>query len=168
VSGKRINPLIRAQIARLWDEGKSARQIVDIIGGISIPTVYNYVGPRNGTRRSAGKMGFAAMDKDKQREIASKGGKTAQARGTAHQFTTDEAREAGKKGGSMIAQDRDHMAEIGRLGGRASQGGGRPKKQEITNALAQAAETIGKDRQAMRNLLTEIAEQTDAKRRRKK
>jgi uncharacterized protein len=43
--------------------------------------------------------GFAAMDRKKVSEIASKGGKAAHAAGTAHQFTSDEARVAGKKGG---------------------------------------------------------------------
>lgn len=43
--------------------------------------------------------GFAAMDRSKVSEIASKGGKAAHAAGTAHQFTSDEARAAGKKGG---------------------------------------------------------------------
>jgi uncharacterized protein len=43
--------------------------------------------------------GFAAMDRAKVSEIASKGGKAAHAAGTAHQFTSDEARVAGKKGG---------------------------------------------------------------------
>jgi general stress protein YciG len=43
--------------------------------------------------------GFAAMDRNKVSEIASKGGKAAHAAGTAHQFTSDEARAAGKKGG---------------------------------------------------------------------
>ena len=43
--------------------------------------------------------GFAAMDRKKVSEIASKGGKAAHAAGTAHQFTSDEARNAGKKGG---------------------------------------------------------------------
>ncbi len=43
--------------------------------------------------------GFAAMDPQKQREIASKGGKAAHAKGTAHEFTSEEAREAGRKGG---------------------------------------------------------------------
>jgi general stress protein YciG len=43
--------------------------------------------------------GFAAMDRTKVSEIASKGGKAAHAAGTAHQFTSDEARAAGKKGG---------------------------------------------------------------------
>jgi general stress protein YciG len=43
--------------------------------------------------------GFAAMDREKVSAIASKGGKAAHAAGTAHQFSSEEAREAGKKGG---------------------------------------------------------------------
>lgn len=43
--------------------------------------------------------GFAAMDRNKVSEIASKGGKAAHAAGTAHQFTSEEARDAGRKGG---------------------------------------------------------------------
>lgn len=54
--------------------------------------------------------GFASMDPEKQREIARKGGRAAHARGTAHEWTSDEARVAGRKGGE------------------ASHGGGRKKK----------------------------------------
>ena len=43
--------------------------------------------------------GFASMDRDKQRRIASKGGKTAHQKRTAHEWTTEEARAAGRKGG---------------------------------------------------------------------
>lgn len=43
--------------------------------------------------------GFAAMDRKRVSEIASKGGKAAHAAGTAHQFSSDEARNAGRKGG---------------------------------------------------------------------
>jgi general stress protein YciG len=43
--------------------------------------------------------GFASMDEDKQREIASKGGKAAHQKGTAHEFNSQEAAEAGRKGG---------------------------------------------------------------------
>jgi len=43
--------------------------------------------------------GFAAMDPQKQRQIASMGGKAAHAKGAAHEFTSAEAREAGRKGG---------------------------------------------------------------------
>jgi general stress protein YciG len=45
------------------------------------------------------RRGFASMDSAKQREIASKGGKAAHHKGTAHQFTSEEARAAGRKGG---------------------------------------------------------------------
>jgi general stress protein YciG len=45
------------------------------------------------------KRGFASMDPDKQKRIASKGGRAAHQKGTAHEFTSEEAREAGRKGG---------------------------------------------------------------------
>lgn len=45
------------------------------------------------------RRGFAAMDRDRVKEIASKGGRAAHAAGTAHQFSSDEARTAGRKGG---------------------------------------------------------------------
>lgn len=63
--------------------------------------------------------GFAAMAQDKQRAIAAKGGRAAHLKGTAHEFTREEARAAGHKGGSLVSRDREHMAEIGRQGGRA-------------------------------------------------
>jgi general stress protein YciG len=63
--------------------------------------------------------GFAVMEVGKQREIASKGGKAAHAQGRAHEFTADEARDAGRKGGRVVSRDREHMASIGREGGRA-------------------------------------------------
>jgi uncharacterized protein len=49
------------------------------------------------------KRGFALIDPQRQREIASQGGKTAHQEGRAHQFTSEEAREAGRKGGSARA-----------------------------------------------------------------
>ena len=45
--------------------------------------------------------GFASMDRVKQREIARKGGMAAHQKGTAHKWTREEAREAGRKGGLM-------------------------------------------------------------------
>ena len=62
--------------------------------------------------------GFAGMDPARQREISSKGGKAAHEKGTAHEFTPDEARAAGRKGGQAVSEDRGHMAKIGREGGR--------------------------------------------------
>ena len=64
------------------------------------------------------RRGFASMDPDKQKSIASKGGKAAHAKGTAHEFTPEEAREAGRKGGMVVSQNREHMAAIGREGGK--------------------------------------------------
>jgi general stress protein YciG len=71
--------------------------------------------------------GFASMDEEKQRDIASKGGKAAHEKGTAHEFTPEEAREAGRKGGETVSQDREHMADIGRKGGE-SRGAGEEKQ----------------------------------------
>jgi general stress protein YciG len=65
------------------------------------------------------KRGFASMDPAKQREIASKGGRAAHAKGTAHEFTSDEARVAGRKGGEAVSRDRAHMSAIGREGGHS-------------------------------------------------
>lgn len=49
--------------------------------------------------KSTSTRGFASMDQERQKEIASKGGKAAHLSGNAHQFTSEEAREAGRKGG---------------------------------------------------------------------
>ena len=65
------------------------------------------------------KRGFASMDPAKQREIASKGGRAAHQKGTAHEFTSDEARVAGRKGGEAVSRDRTHMSVIGREGGHS-------------------------------------------------
>jgi general stress protein YciG len=66
--------------------------------------------------------GFASMDTEKQREIARKGGRAAHEKGTAHEFTSDEARAAGRKGGERVSANREHMSRIGRLGGKTSAG----------------------------------------------
>ena len=71
------------------------------------------------SERAKSNRGFASMDTGKQREIASKGGKAAHAQGRAHEFTPDEARVAGRKGGEAVSRDRAHMAAIGRAGGQA-------------------------------------------------
>lgn len=69
--------------------------------------------------RRPSRRGFAAMDGTRQRQIASLGGRTAHKRGQAHQFTSEEARLAGRKGGESVSRDRDYMADIGRRGGAA-------------------------------------------------
>jgi general stress protein YciG len=70
--------------------------------------------------------GFASMDRSKQREIASKGGKAAHQKGTAHEWTSEEAREAGRKGG-MASHRRKQQQQQGESGGGSQsdeQGGG--------------------------------------------
>jgi general stress protein YciG len=73
------------------------------------------------------RRGFAGMDPQKQREIASKGGRAAHAKGTAHEFTPEEAREAGRKGGQAAHLrgtahqfTSEEAREAGRKGGRSS------------------------------------------------
>ncbi|AUX43319.1 stress-induced protein [Sorangium cellulosum] len=68
---------------------------------------------------SESKRGFAAMNAEQQRQIASQGGKAAHEKGTAHEFTSEEARAAGRKGGEAVSQNREHMAQIGRKGAEA-------------------------------------------------
>lgn len=65
------------------------------------------------------RRGFASMDPARQREIASRGGKAAHEKGTAHEWSSDEARAAGRKGGVTVSRDRAHMAAIGREGGES-------------------------------------------------
>ena len=69
--------------------------------------------------------GFASMDRAKQREIASKGGKAAHAKGTAHEWTSEEAREAGRKGGMASHRRRKQMMEGDQGGSQASDSGDR-------------------------------------------
>jgi uncharacterized protein len=60
--------------------------------------------------------GFASMDRAKQREIASKGGKAAHQKGTAHEWTSEEARDAGRKGGIASHQRRREQNQTGDRG----------------------------------------------------
>jgi uncharacterized protein len=71
---------------------------------------------REGGRRSDGpgartksNRGFASMDPARQREIASKGGRAAHEKGTAHEWTADEARNAGRKGGQVSRGGRGRL-----------------------------------------------------------
>ena len=75
---------------------------------------------KKGRKRKGG--GFAAMHPARLRAIAREGGLAAHAEGKAHQFTSEEARSAGKKGGRSVSRDRAYMAKIGRRGGRARKG----------------------------------------------
>ena len=103
----------------------------------------------NGSAKRSGtsNRGFASMDRDRQREIASKGGRAAHAKGTAHEWTADEARVAGRKGGETVSRDREHMAAIGREGGGARSAGARTRRRE-----SGAVETTVEDRSRVSRL----------------
>ena len=73
--------------------------------------------PSTAAAKPRQKRGFALLNKERQREIASKGGMAAHLKGTAHEFSSDEARVSGTKGGLAVSRDREHMARIGRAGG---------------------------------------------------
>ena len=57
------------------------------------------------------RRGFASMSPEKQREIASKGGRAAHEKGTAHEWTSEEARKAGRKGGQVSRGGRGRLAD---------------------------------------------------------
>ena len=70
--------------------------------------------------------GFASMDRTKQREIASKGGKAAHQKGTAHEWTSEEAREAGRKGGMASHRRKQEQQQ-------SDDGGGMPSSMPLEN-----------------------------------
>ena len=86
--------------------------------------------------------GFASMSPERQREIASKGGRAAHEKGTAHEWSAEEARAAGRKGGETVSRDRAHMAAIGREGGGAR--GARKRQTPMSNeAISSSPEARG-------------------------
>jgi general stress protein YciG len=66
-------------------------------------------GRTNGERKE--RRGFASMTPEKQREIASKGGRAAHQKGTAHEWTSEEARSAGRKGGQISRGGRGRLPD---------------------------------------------------------
>ena len=102
----------------------------------------------NGNGNGNGKRsnrGFASMDASRQREIASKGGKAAHAKGTAHEWTPDEARVAGRKGGEAVSRDRAHMAAIGREGGGARGRNARAQSQSGSQQSSNQSSSRGEE-----------------------
>jgi general stress protein YciG len=98
--------------------------------------------------------GFASMESDKQREIARKGGMAAHRKGTAHEFTAEEARNAGRKGGQQVSVNRSHMIEIGRLGGRRSAERRRNRQQSTGEAPVHAQTSDSSSRQPQGDTLS--------------
>ena len=86
--------------------------------------------------------GFASMDRSKQRDIASKGGKAAHQKGTAHEWTSEEAREAGRKGGMASHRRKQEQQQGGNTEGggnsnnpESAAGGGNPEQMMGTDNL---------------------------------
>jgi general stress protein YciG len=79
-----------------------------------------------GNQGGKSNRGFASMDPQRQREIASEGGRAAHEKGTAHEFTSEEAREAGRKGGMARSANRRNamnQSSSGSHAGASNSGG---------------------------------------------
>ena len=90
--------------------------------------------------------GFASMDRAKQREIASKGGKAAHQKGTAHEWTSEEARDAGRKGGIASHRRRRELLQQQNTGSAATGGDNGTMADEArgsANDSSSVAETMG-------------------------
>ena len=72
-------------------------------------TMNDAKGRATGERKE--RRGFASMTPEKQREIASKGGRAAHQKGSAHEWTSDEARSAGRKGGQISRGGRGRLVD---------------------------------------------------------
>jgi|GEM_PF-653396 len=86
------------------------------------------------------KRGFASMDPQKQREIASKGGRAAHAQGSAHEFTSEEASRAGRRAhesGNAHEFSSEEARAAGRKGGQASRNRNRAQQQPAAGAESQ-------------------------------
>ncbi len=90
--------------------GNSARLVV-VEGGFTVNNENNTA--EQGETRRKERRGFASMSPEKQREIASKGGRAAHMKGTAHEWTSEEARAAGRKGGRASRGGRGRLPEGG-------------------------------------------------------
>jgi len=83
--------------------------------------------------------GFAGMDPERQRQISSQGGKAAHQKGTAHEFDSEEAREAGRKGG-MVSGGRRRAREQARVQAEAPPAP-QPEVEAETEAESEESET---------------------------
>lgn len=95
------------------------------------------------TRTSKRKQGFATLPPDRVSYIASLGGRAAHASGRAHEFSKEQARAAGAKGGKGIVAKRglDYMREIGKRG--AAKSAAIRAGKEASNAIVQQGPSDG-------------------------
>ena len=81
------------------------------IGNSQRETNMNYSEQARNAGERRERRGFASMSPEKQREIASKGGRAAHQKGTAHEWTSEEARSAGRKGGQISRGGRGRLMD---------------------------------------------------------
>ena len=93
------------------------------------PAMNDAAKPRNVTGERKERRGFASMSPEKQREIASKGGRAAHQKGTAHEWTSEEARSAGRKGGQISRGGRGRLVET-------------PQTEQETEAIVGASDDV--------------------------
>jgi general stress protein YciG len=103
------------------------------------------------------KRGFATMSPEKQREIARRGGQAAHRKGTAHECTPEEARVAGRRGGTVVSTDRQHMSTIGEKGGQHS--ARRHRAAETRNRHEQWENVAQRPEQAAQGMFPQAGEQ---------
>jgi general stress protein YciG len=85
--------------------------------------IFTMASNNQGNQGGKSNRGFASMDPQRQREIASEGGRAAHEKGTAHEFTSEEAREAGRKGGMARSANRRNAMNQGSSGNSHAGGG---------------------------------------------
>jgi uncharacterized protein len=88
------------------------------------------------------RRGFASMSPEKQREIASKGGRAAHQKGTAHEWTSEEARSAGRKGGQISRGGRGRLVDSAETQVE-SESGGLPEHRDLAGGQETSEERGG-------------------------
>lgn len=81
--------------------------------------------------------GFATLSPEARRELGARGGRAGHVRGTARQWTAEQASEAGRKGGLQVSEDRAHMKRIAAKGGEANRG---KKRAAVNHCLVPAGQ----------------------------
>jgi uncharacterized protein len=118
VAARTVNKIRREKGETKSQRSRSKKSLIKKKSGKSRATTSRSTRARARARKTPRDgRGFAGMSDQRQRAIAAEGGRAAHKQGTAHEFSTAEARKAGQKGGEAVSRDRSHMAEIGRRGG---------------------------------------------------
>jgi hypothetical protein len=114
--------------------------------GVSYTSAANAL-RRQGRTDLVGRRGFAALSPERRRELAGRGSKAAQAKGTAHRYTSEEAAAAGRKGGRAAQEQgtayRFAGAKARGAGRKGERAGAGDRPQRVAEAARRQAEAIG-------------------------